>query len=217
MRLILTSVGPLIVTLALFVIVGQFGFTKISELRNQITKSQKDQAVLSQKLDLLKTLGATATSAVTPASNAFPEANPSLSVLTQIKNLGIQNGVVVTNIKGGAEAKDTSGLSRVDISFEALGERSKIIALAKAISQVAPITLLDKVKISESAGAARATISVKAFWAAFPTKLPALTEAITDLTADEKKTLSVVTGLTQPQFIDIPPSQDSSRPDPFTQ
>jgi hypothetical protein len=216
-RLIINSVSPLIVVLVLFVVVGQFAFGKISEVRNKITKSQKDQAILVQKFDLIKTLGETAASSVAAVSNALPEANPSLTVISQMKILAAQNGIVIANTKGGAEVKDNSGLSRVDITFDVIGPRAQIITLTKSISQIAPITLVDKIKITESAGAARATIATRSFWAPFPTKLPALTEAITDLTADEKKTLGVVTGLTQPEFSEVTASDTAPRPDPFTQ
>ncbi len=215
-RLILNSLVPLIIVLVLFVLIGQFAFGKISEVRNKITKSQKDQLILVQKLDLLKTLGSTASSSIESVSNALPETNPSLAVISQIKNLAVQNGVVVANVKGGAEVKDNSGLSRADISFEVFGPRIQIILLAKTVSQIAPVTLMDKIKISENAGSARANISVRSFWAPFPTKLPALTEAITDLTADEKKTLGLTVNLIQPQFTEFPPSEGGGKADPFS-
>ena len=216
-RLALNSILPLVVVLILFVIVGRFGFAKISEVGDQVAASQKDQAVLTQKLELLSTLGETAAAGSQLTAGALPDTNPALIVISQLKGIAGQSGIVIANVKAGAEAKDSSGLSRVDISFEAMGPRAQIIAFAKSVDQIAPITLVDKIKIAESAGAARATISVRSFWAEFPTKLPALTEAISDLTNDERNILGSISNLTQPQFIEVPPSQGASRPDPFTQ
>ena len=51
-RMILISVLPLAVTGILFLVVGQFGISKISQVRDQTTKSQQDEATLSQKLPL---------------------------------------------------------------------------------------------------------------------------------------------------------------------
>lgn len=209
------STLPLAVIIILFIAVGKFGFSRISELRGRIAQAQRDQTVLTQKLNILKSISETVTSGSPMALTALPSTNPSLITTSQLKSLASIQEVVISGIKGSGEVKDNSGLSRVNISFEATGGRAQIIAFLKSIGTIAPITLVDKVKITEAGGAVRADVSVKSFWAALPTKLPTLTEPITDLTANETETLTAVTGLTQPSLIEIPVSE-GGKADPFS-
>ena len=216
-RLLINSLLPLFGVIVLSLIVGQFGLGKISDLRNQIQKLQTDQNTLNQKLQILDSLSASTSGGSVATVSALPGSNPVLVSLDQIKSLGVQNGIIISNIKGGAEVKDKSGLLRADVSFDAFGARVQILEFAKKINQIAPITLVDKVKITESSGSARGSISVRCLWAPYPTKLPAVTETITDLTADEKKTLGAVNSLIQPQFTEVPPSVNAGKSDPFSQ
>ncbi len=215
-RMILISVLPLAVTGILFLVVGQFGISKISQVRDQTTKSQQDEATLSQKLTLLSDLSEIASTGSDLSATALPDSNPALTVISQIKNLAVQHGVIISSTKSGAEIKDNSGLSRVDVTFDADAGRSQIFAFVEGIELLAPITLVDKIKINELGGVARATVSVKSFWAAFPKTLPALNQPLSDLTSSEKKTLGDISKLTQPGFINIPPSEISGKPDPFS-
>lgn len=210
-----SSTAPLIVSLILIFIVGQFGFSKISDVRAQVSSATRDQNVLNQKLSLLQTLAPSLSGSSNAATSALPDKNTSLAVISQVRGLGTANGVVISGIKGGAEAKDNTGLSRVDIAFEAGGTYPALITFLTSIEKVAPITLVSKIKLSEIGGAAKANVTVSSFWSAFPTKLPATTDQITDLTSDEKNTINKVGSLIQPQFQEIPPAGSGGKADPF--
>ena len=215
-RRIMVSVAPLLIVAALSVIVGKFGFGKISDLRGQIALSRKDNTTLTQKLNLLTSISETAETGAIASVTALPSTNSALAVISQLKILSSQNGLIMTNMRGAGEAKDNSGLSRADVSFDVSGARVQVIAFLKGIAGIAPITLVDKIKMNEAGGVARASINVKSFWAPLPAKLPALAESIGDLTADEVKTLSDITALIQPAFVDIPPSEEGGgKVDPF--
>jgi hypothetical protein len=56
---------------------------------------------------------------------------------------------------------------------------------------------------------------VKSFYAPFPTKVPAVTSAIPDLTATEKQTLQGLSNLTQPVFVAIQ-AAPGGKADPFS-
>ena len=212
----ISSVLPLLVVVFLFIIVGNFGFSRIAGVRQQISQSQRDKAVLGQKLDLLSTVSATVATEATIASVAVPAGNSVLAVIWQLKTLGVGSGVLLSNIKAAAEVKDESGLSRSDVSFEVSGARSSVLAFLKGISEFAPLVVLDKIKLNEIGGAVRANIALKSFWSEFPTKLPATTEPITDLTTEERKILGELSALRQPAFVEIPAAaQTSGRSDPF--
>jgi hypothetical protein len=210
------AIVPFFIVVILFATVGQFGFGKIVVIRDQIATAQSDQKVLTQKLDILKNVQNAGAESSTLVVSALPDANPALSVFSQIKILAGSVGVTLSGIKAGAPAVDTTGFSTVDIFFNAIGPRNQVESFINAISSFAPISIVDKIKISESApGAALANVSVKSFWAPFPTKVPEITSAITDLTVAEKQTLQDLGKLTQPVFATVQ-AGGGGKADPFS-
>lgn len=216
-RLIINSTAPLIVVIILFVIVGQFGISKVLALRGEITQAQLDGNTLSQKLSILQEASATSQTNSNIATTTLPDKNPTLAVLAQLKILASQNSVAISNIKGGATVTDDSGLGRTDISFDATGSLPQLVIFLKGVDGFAPITHSSRIKLNETGGSSRAEVTVSSYFAPFPTKLPAVTDQITDLTSDEKNTLQKITTLTQPVFVNVPASQNSGKPDPFSQ
>ncbi len=214
-KMMINSFGPLTAVVILFFLAGNFGFSKISDVRANVKKIQADRNVLTQKLNLIRGVSQTAAAASSVASVALPASNPALTVSAQLKLLASQNGVLLSGFKAGGEAADASGLSRADLTFDVTGSRPGVIAFIKGIKTFAPITLVDKIKINEAGGSSKATFSVKSFWSAFPKTLPAITEPIADLTADERKTLQDISTLTQPLFSEETVVPGGGKTDPF--
>jgi Tfp pilus assembly protein PilO len=213
---VIKAVIPFIVVIILFAIVGNFGFGKITEIRDQITAIQSEQKVLTQKLDILKNIQSSGAQSSNLAATALPDSNSSLSVISQIKSLSGQTGVGLSGVKAGSPAVDTTGLSSINISFNLAGSRTQVEQFVNMVSSFAPISIVDKIKISESApGVALANITVKSFWSPFPTKVPAVTSAIIDLTPAEKQILQSLGSLTQPMFVSIQAGQ-GGKSDPFS-
>lgn len=215
-RIIIASVAPLAIVLILFLAVGNFGISQVRDIMSKISEAGTAQNILTQKLSLLQNISTTLGNTPDVASTALPSANSALTAISQLKNLGFLNSIILTNVKAGSETVDPSGLSKVDITFEIAGSRSQIVAFVKSIPGVAPIMLVDSVKLNESQGTARATVGVKTFWAPLPATLPSVGTALTDLTADEKKTLTTISSLTQPVFLVLPPASGGGKADPFT-
>jgi len=206
---------PLTVIIILFVIVGNFGFGKITELRNQITASQSDQKILTQKLDVLRNVSTNGTQISNFAVSALPDSNPSLAVMSQIKTIAGSHNLIISDIKATGPTIDPSGLSSVTTSFNVSGSREQMESFVNSVGSFAPITIVTKIKLSEdSPGSALANLSVKSFWAPFPTKIPAITEVISDLTPDEQQMLQDISSLNQPVFIQLPAS-GGGKSDPF--
>jgi hypothetical protein len=197
-------------------VVGNFGISKVLELRGQIDAAQTQKNVLTQKLDILQNVNSTLGTAPDLATSALPAGNPSLLTISQLKTLAITNGIILTGIKAGTEIADPSGLSRNDVSFEATGTREQVLAFLKGINTFAPINVVDTIKMNEQSGLTKATTTVKSFWSPLPTKLPSVTQAISDLTPDERVILSSVTSLTQPTFLALPPANTAGKTDPFS-
>lgn len=212
---VLSSTLPLVGVIILSLVVGNYGIGRVTGLQAQISQATRDQATLTQKLNTLRSISATVGSGSQAAAAALPDKNPALSSLTQVKSLGVQYAVAVSNLKAGVQAKDPSGLSYVSINFDVVGAPGGVVAFLDSIGKIAPISLVDKIKFTESAGQAQATVTVRTLFAAFPKTLPAVTEGLTDLTPDEKNTLNQITSLTQPQFVEVPAQTGGGKANPF--
>lgn len=213
---ILKSVVPLFAIVILFVLVGQFGFGKISDIRNQITKANNDHATLIQKLNILDSLSQNGAQIPNSVSAALPSDNPALLAMAQIEILAQSQGLILTQLKVSGPGTDVSGLSVVAITFNVVGSRAQIESFMTKINTFAPITILDKFSISEEIpGITSGSISVKSFWADYPTKVPPVTQAISNLTPDENIILQDVENLAQPVFTHLPAASNGGRTDPF--
>lgn len=203
---IINSTLPLLIVVILFVVIGNFGIGRINLLRQEISQARNDQATLTQKVETLKTITTVAETGSQAATAALPGANSSIAVLSQLKTYSLKNGVFISNLKSGDEIQDTNGLSRVDMSFDVTGLKAGIIAFLQDLQGAAPVVLVNSVKLTESAVETRGTVSLRSYWASFPTKLPAVTDQVLGLTNDEQATLVKVNALSQPQFVKLPPS-----------
>jgi len=209
------SLFPFLGVVLLFIFVGKFALGKISGVRAKIAQEKKSQTVLTQKLNLLNQVENEFLDSSDASLLAMPSGNPALAVIYQLKKLAGEAGVSLSGIKAGAEAADTSGLKRVDISFEVIGVRPILVAFLKSIESAAPLSVIEKVKISEVSGVARGDIAIKSFFADLPQKLPTVDSAATDLTSAERDLLAKISSLTQPVFVEVPPSESEGREDPF--
>lgn len=214
---ILNSTAPFFIVLVLIIITAKFGLGKVFDQNLEVKKLTLEKTTLNQKIKILSSLTDSTEFRTTSAAIALPELNPSLTVVSQLKSLALQNGIILLGIKAGAETKDTSGLLRVDISFEIDGAKPLIINFIKEVSNIAPITLLDKVKIADSGELTRADISVKSFWSPFPKTISGVTESVNDLTEQEVQVLTEIENLTMPEFVVNSTTIENARENPFTQ
>ena len=211
------TVFPLVIIIILFIVVGEFGFGKIGEIRAQVSAAQINQKILTQKLDILKNISGTGAASSNIVASALPSSNPALSVISQLKILAGNSSLVLSELKAGTPTADPQGYSTVSLTFTIVGSRLQVESFLNSTTSFAPLTIVDKIKLSEiSSGSAMANISVKSFYAPFPTKIPAITDALSDLTAAEQATLKSVSSLTQPTFSALPAPVAGGKSDPFS-
>jgi len=215
-KLMISAFIPLISLVILGVIAFKFGIGKISEVRAKVSQEKNDLNVLQAKLNLLEEVRATVSTSSNLVTVALPPENPVLIALNQLRESAFLNGLIFENAKTGSESVDTSGLSVVDITFDVSGERAQIFEFLATIPKMAPISIIDKVKLSESGGGARATIIVSSLWAELPTTLPKVDQAISDLTPDEEEVLTEISQLIKPAFAEIAPGAGGGKTDPFS-
>ncbi len=215
---ILKSTAPLVIVIVLFVMVGKFAVGQVTNLRNQIGEAKKSQSVLSNKLNVLRSVSQLSASGTNAALIALPKSNPSLQVMSQLKSLASSNLVVMEEIKVSMASDSSGGLSYVTTSFNIIGPKNAIVAFVKSVDTIAPITFVEKMELVEDSGLGAANITTKTYYAPLPATIPTLTQSITDLTSAEKDLLSQIGGLSQ-SSIEIPASASVSgiNPNPFGQ
>ncbi|MFC1625454.1 type 4a pilus biogenesis protein PilO [Patescibacteria group bacterium] len=214
-RVLIKPIAALLVLSVLFFFAGKFGFSKIKDIRAQVKKEETNKNVLTQKLNILTSVGADASENADIATLALPSQNPILIMISQIRSLAFASSVSVSSLKGGSEVKGKGGISKVDLTFDVEGARPQVMEFLKNISKLAPITKVGKIKMSESLGIVRASVVTNSFWAELPSKLPALTDPIKTLSTDEQEILLGVLDMKLPTFSDVLPPETTSRSDPF--
>lgn len=208
---------PLIIVVILFFIVGTFAVSKITNVRDQITLSEKQKTVLNQKIKILQNIKNTINEGSSASIDALPESNTSVVALSQIRSLANENNVVVSSLKSTAQSSAESSISTSDMSFDVNGEISQILNFLKSIDNFAPIARLTKVKFSGNQGLLSANVSIQIYWSPLPKIIPQITDATNDLTNDEITILEKIKLLVSPRFSSVPASDTEGKPDPFSQ
>lgn len=208
-----------IVLLAVLAVVSIFvarvGFARFSSQRQELETAIKSENILTQKESLLRELEAQAPAYVRTVAAVLPEKNPALTMVSQVKSLSALQGLTLGNFKVASATNRGTALSEVDVSFGVDGPLAQVITFLNSLKTLAPVSTLEKVKINQSAGTTRADITVRVYFATFPTQLPSLTEPARGLTAEEKDMLAKLSVLTLPSFIELVPQPGVVRENPF--
>jgi len=197
------------------VITLKIGWAKIAKKREEIASLQKTVKALEQKEMILGEVAGGVVKQAGLLNNALPAKNSALVTISQVKKLANEEFLVMDSLKAGAEIKKSS-YSQVNISFDIEGEILVVLNFLKKLQNIAPLTNLDKVKISQSiTSLAKASVTIKTYWAAYPVKLPPITEPLKDFTAEEKETIVKILSLNPPEFVELIPQENSGRQNPF--
>ena len=199
-------VFPLIVIVFLFFLVGKFGVSKIIEVRGKINQSKEIENILTEKLSVLQSVSESFSQGVNLVTLALPEGNPAITAVSQLKNIALKNSVAIASIKSGGSDGGTSGLPFANTTFQVTGPRSGILGFLKNVEEMAPLSKVDKVRISENGGITLANVTVKTYWSAYPKTIPTITQPVANITSSEKQIIGQLTGLIQPTFSNVQPS-----------
>lgn len=208
---------PLIYTflaVLLFILAVKVGLDRINDQRQKVLEGRRIENTLVAKEALLREVEVDISGFVDSASSAVPEKNPALVMLSQLKNLALVNGLTLTTFKVASETQ-AAGLGSVDVSFDIDGTLPATLSFLKSLSTIAPISTIEKVKVNTASQVASSNITIRVYFAEYPAKLPSLTEAVNNLTEEERKLLDMLSGLTQPVFTSLTPQPASGRVTPF--
>lgn len=213
--ILIVPVGLVVVLLILALVVFKVGVSRINSQREKLASTRKDETTLSQKRDVLQRVQGEVSPYADLSIIALPDKSPALMIISQLKNLASAKLVVLTNLRVSSSIGEKKGISRINVGFDVDGDFSQVTDFLKATSAIAPISRLTKVEVSQSAGLTRASATLISFWVPLPTKLPPLTEAAGELTAEELALISELSLLEPPSFVEVAPTGASARLDPF--
>jgi hypothetical protein len=215
MKVMVVPLGLFLAALLLGAIVVRVGLSRVSSQRAELQKASKNETILAQKQNVLQALEEDVLSYADTAILAVPEKNPSLIALSQLKILGESKGLLIDNIEIGNSVKDKSGGYKAIVSFEVEGAFDQVLSYLTSIKTFAPLTIIDRAEITQAGGAVRASVDAVVYWASLPTKLPALSEPVKELSASETNIITELSTLEPPLFTEVLPSAPSGRLDPF--
>ena len=208
-----------VLVLALLITVSITGFSRafyeVGSLREESVAASKSENILRSKLDILSTNEASVGADANYAVSFLPGENPALLVLYQLRGSAVKSGLLLSNFKVGSEMKDASGFMTVSVSFDLQGPLQQILDFVNSIKSISPNVWIGKTELNFTGETLQATIDTTSYWSPYPTKIPALTEAITALDASEKETLARVSNLSQPPFVSLTPGAPRENLNPF--
>lgn len=204
--ILLTPILIVLAVVGLFLAVFKIGTSRISSQRKQLKTAEENETILVQKQQILQSVQGTVLSYADASSVAMPRENPILVVFSQLKILAGKNSVVLNDVKVGSLAESKKGSSKATISFQIEGEFGQVLKYLADTGNAAPLSTIDKVEVSQAAGAVRATVSMSIYWAPFPEKLPPISEPIHELTAEELNLIEQLSDLAPPAFAEVSPA-----------
>lgn len=193
------------------------GIAEISREKEELREIRKNIDSLKAKDSALREVQSSTVAQVDAAVQAVPSVNPVLLVISQIKNLGAEKGIVISKLQagGGAGIKKTE-LDTSDVSFDAQGDMFLMLDFIKSFARISPLTTIEKITFSQTGGVGIASIVVKSYWAGLPEKIPSAIQPLVGLTSEEEKTLAKIQGLIPLPYSKLTPLPPSGRSNPFS-
>ena len=205
-----------------FVGLGIFGFNffwgKINGVRSQINVAHQELKKLPAKINILQDVTGKILKSDEIVSVALPPENPMVYVISIIKKQANDLSMKITNIRMNGDATSISDtLKKADLEFQTTGSYPNIIALLEKLRRSFPLTNITKVEVRPAASNFSANVRLSSYWANFPQQIPAVTEAISNLSTSESAILSQISSFEKPVFTELPAASGSSnlRGNPF--
>jgi hypothetical protein len=210
---LIVPIGTILVLVLLIIFGGQFMWGQISQLRTQLKLSRSDEAKLSQKLNVLRNFEVRGALSSESLSHSLPEANPTVSAISQIKNIANQNGVFISDF--GVGKGINSEVSYVDINFDAQAQILPLVTMFTDLLKSAPLGSINKVEIVQNGDIAVSNVSYRVYYSELPKTLPTILEQLTEFTTEDAEIIDKLITLIPPIFVEVPAQGSSPNSNPF--
>lgn len=207
-RVILVPLTSLLVLAILSLFFFKDAYSRINLERLKLERVRKDEKILQQKQIFLQEVGEQVLSQSDSVLLALPETNSALLEISQLKNIAAKNAVTLENLGVGSEDATKGEISTVLLSFDAVGSFDNVLSFLTEIQSSAPLARLENIKMTQAAKSTFVRAGLKVFWSRLPTTIPAISEPVVQLAANEQEVLDFLLGLSPPLFfltISAPP------------
>ena len=192
------------------------GMSKISQQKKNLAQGKKTESVLRDKEQTLLEASVVITPYVDYSTQALPDRNPSLVVISQIKTLGLKKEVELTDLAISGFSEATKGISSAGMTMEIRGDKDKAVDFIRSTRVIAPIIIIDAIEMDFSGDAVSADLKTQSFWKPLPQELGKISDPIDKLTETEIEILEEIAQLEAPSFYDVSPSGPYTRGNPFS-
>ena len=201
----------------LFIFSSKTAYSKISGQLKSIKDLDTKNSAIEAKIEELSNIQTDLFPDSEVILTSFPEDDPSLWMLTQIRRKAEENLLFVENQKISFSDSDTEIVSS-NISYDLIGDVSNIVKFLLEIDKVAPISSLNKVvfslKNAEGEGSG-AMVEMNVYHSKIPTQLSQMNEPVNKLNDEEIQTLIKLSKLEPPEFTKLTPNPPFEVVSPF--
>lgn len=213
-RLLFLPSVLVIVSLMLFFLTINTGYSKITNQIDNLEDVKNQEQTLGAKLEILRKVQEGLLEYTNASLMAVPDKNPVAWTSSLVKSSISKNELKLN--RASARITNSNGkLSNVTIALELHGGLKNLIAFLSSTMDMAPIIKVKSMKIYRSTNEYTAEVNLNTFWADLPKKLPAINEPITSLNDKELEILVDIKDLLRPEFNVLDPQPDSTRQNPF--
>lgn len=212
---ILPTIGIFVVLIFVGFNLLKIGWDQISKQASELKVLRLEDRVLSEKQSILSEIQGNILVQADMALQVLPDQNPSLAIISQVKTLAFERGLILTKINAGAETQEENGFSKVDVTVEMQGTPSLVMDYVLVLKRIAPLVNIGKVNITGAAGSTQAIVTITGYWSELPSKIASVSTPINDLAADELDLLNEFSGRLFPSFVVSAPEEPVSRENPF--
>jgi hypothetical protein len=214
--LFLLPIVGIVLAILLFIFVVPKGYSQITQKISSYKESRQKEELLTKKLVVLKTVPSDVLDKTPQSIIALPDKNPSLMIISQMKEASLAGNVLVTSIKSVAGSAFDESTDKIELVFALEGDDyQSLLTTLSEFSKRAPMTTIDSTTATDTESKKTAEVHVVAYWSKLPENIPAVTDPLTSFSQEELTVLGRVTGLTAPQFNTLSPQQSVDRENPF--
>ena len=192
-----------------------FSIKGYEDFKIKLDSLNSTKQVLTKKVNTLRQVTIAVPDKLSFINLAIPEKDAVIMAVSQIKTMSSEQGLLVSNIKSGNSINIDKTLSKSAVTFDVEGPKETVLSFIASFSKTLPIVNLQRIKIAETNGTLRATLSFNVFSDDLPVKISAVSEAVESLTAEEIEKLSEISTYRLPPITTTTSRQDFNKQDLF--
>ena len=215
LRILITPLLLAIIILFLGIFIVKNGMERITIKLEELDNLESTVITLQEKVDILREIEGIILSHADTSVVAVPQDNSTLIMLTHLSSVANEKLVQIINKKTQSQQIGEEGLASAKININTTSDFNSILDYLMNLDDLAPLSTIDEVDMSKNGENTSGNLALSVYWGDFPTRIPAITEPIINLTAEEEDLINRLAKLKRPDFIELVPTAPTNRENPF--